>query len=106
MQDLMKRPVSLWWNYPCNDNKDGRVYTADMYSTLQEMGLPIPDKDVPLCLGLVSNPMQQGAVSKICLFGVADYSWNTKAFNNIDNWQASFPAIVDEPNVSLVRYFS
>ena len=106
MQDLMKRPVSLWWNYPCNDNKDGRVYTADTYSTLQEMGLPIPDKDVPLCLGLVSNPMQQGAVSKICLFGVADYSWNTKAFNNIDNWLASFPAIVDEPNVSLVRYLA
>ncbi len=37
---------------------------------------------------------------------MADYSWNTKAFNNIDNWQASFPAIVDEPNVSLVRYLA
>ena len=34
MKNLMKRPVALWWNYPCNDNKDGRIYTSDMYIKL------------------------------------------------------------------------
>ena len=58
------------------------------------MGLPMPDSSVPQCLGIVSNPMQQGEVAKICLFGVADYSWNTKSFNTKQNWDASFPAIV------------
>ncbi len=106
MHKLMKRPVSMWWNYPCNDNKDGRVYTADMYSTLLEMGLPIPDKDVPSCLGLVSNPMQQGAVAKICLFGVADYAWNTKAFDTRANWNASFPAIVGERTAPLYAFLA
>lgn len=106
MEKLMKRPLSMWWNYPCNDNKDGRVYTADMYSTLQEMGLPIPDNDVPMCMGLVSNPMQQGTVSKICLFGVADYSWNTKAFDTRTNWQASFPAIVGKHDAPLYAFLA
>ena len=106
MQQLMKRPLSMWWNYPCNDNRDGRVYTADMYSTLQEMGLPVPDSDVPMCMGLVSNPMQQGAVSKICLFGVADYAWNTKAFDTRANWQASFPAIVEKRNAPLFGFLA
>ncbi len=106
MENLMKRPVALWWNYPCNDNKDGRIYTADMYSTLTEMGLPIPDKNVPSCLGLVSNPMQQGTVAKICLFGVADYSWNTNAFDTKANWKAAFPAIIGKELAPLYNYLA
>lgn len=106
MEKLMKRPVALWWNYPCNDNKDGRIYTADMYSTLHEMGLPTPDKEVPQCLGMVSNPMQQGTVAKICLFGVADYSWNSAAFNTMANWEASFPAIIGKEVAPLYNYLA
>lgn len=106
MEKLMKRPVALWWNYPCNDNKDGRIYTADMYSTLHEMGLPTPDKEVPQCLGMVSNPMQQGEVAKICLFGVADYSWNSSAFDTKANWEASFPAIIGNEFAPLYRYLA
>lgn len=106
MQELMKRPVALWWNYPCNDNKDGRVYTADMFSTLHEMGLPTPDDAIPQCLGVVSNPMQQGEVAKICLFGVADYAWNNRAFRSIENWKASFSRIVGEENAQLYNYLA
>ena len=106
MEQLMKRPVALWWNYPCNDNKDGRIYTADMYTTLHEMGLPTPETEIPQCLGMVSNPMQQGEVAKICLFGVADYAWNNSAFNPQRNWEASFPRIVGSANAPLYRYLS
>lgn len=106
MEQLMRRPVALWWNYPCNDNKDGRIYTADMYTTLHEMGLPTPETEIPQCLGMVSNPMQQGEVAKICLFGVADYAWNNRAFNPQRNWEASFPRIVGSANAPLYRYLS
>ena len=106
MQELMKRPVALWWNYPCNDNKDGRVYTADMISTLHEMGLPTPDDAIPQCLGMVSNPMQQGEVAKICLFGVADYAWNNRAFRSVENWKASFARIVGKENAPLYNYLA
>ena len=106
MKQLMKRPVALWWNYPCNDNKDGRVYTADMHTTLHEMGLPTPETEIPQCLGMVSNPMQQGEVAKICLFGVADYAWNSHAFNTRRNWEDAFTHIVGKDNAMLYKYLS
>lgn len=106
MESLMHRPVALWWNYPCNDNKDGRLYTSDMYSNLHEMGLPTPDKEIPQCLGMVSNPMQQGTVAKIALFGVADYAWNNRGFEPKTNWSASFPAIIGKERAPLYNYLA
>lgn len=106
MENLMHRPVALWWNYPCNDNKDGRLYTSDMYSNLHEMGLPTPDREIPQCLGMVSNPMQQGTVAKIALFGVADYAWNNRGFEPKSNWRASFPAIIGKDHAPLYNYLA
>lgn len=106
MENLMKRPLALWWNYPCNDNKDGRLYTSDMYSNLSEMGLPQPQREIPQCLGIVSNPMQQGTVAKIALFGVADYAWNSRGFNPQENWRAAFPAIVGKEKAPLYNYLA
>lgn len=106
MEALMHRPVALWWNYPCNDNKDGRLYTSDMYSNLHEMGLPTPDREIPQCLGIVSNPMQQGTVAKIALFGVADYAWNNRAFEPKSNWRAAFSAIIGKEHAPLYNYLA
>lgn len=44
--------------------------------------------------GIVSNPMQQGEVSKTPLFSVADYAWNHSGFNNKTSWEASFAAVL------------
>lgn len=103
MQQLMRRPVALWWNYPCNDNKDGRIYTADMFTNLHEMQLQTPDNEMPNSLGIVSNPMQQGVVAKISLFGIADYAWNNRAFNSVSNWEAAFPAVIGPQYASLYK---
>ena len=46
-----------------------------------------------LC-GIVSNPMEYGEASKIALYGVADYSWNTGAYNALDNWERGLAHIV------------
>ena len=40
--------------------------------------------------GLVANPMQEAELSKIGLFQVADYIWNTADFDVDSSWQASF----------------
>lgn len=106
MKKHMGRPVSMWWNYPCNDNQDSKLYTTDMYTTLDEMGIGHPDKNIPSSLGLVSNPMQEGEVAKITLFGVADYSWNTSGFDPKKNWNASFKAIVGEEKARAYQYVS
>ena len=46
--------------------------------------------------GVVSNPMEHGEASKLALYGVADYTWNTADFNAIDNWERGIEALTPE----------
>ena len=46
--------------------------------------------------GVVSNPMEHGEASKLALYGVADYTWNTAAYNAIDNWERGIEALTPE----------
>lgn len=76
----IKRPALYWWNYPVTDYvrhilMQGPVYGLDTGLTSEETA------------GLVSNPMEHGEASKLALYGVADYSWNIKGYNAIDNWE-------------------
>lgn len=88
--------VAWWWNYPCNDNADGQLFPLDTYANFGEMPAVVNDAKLPKVLkgglGLVSNPMQQGEVSKIPLFSVANYAWNSEAFDNMTSWKAAFGA--------------
>jgi len=94
----LKRDVAWWWNYPCNDNSDGQIYTKDMYANFFEMPSVNSNGTVPSELtggiGIVSNPMQEGEMSKVALFSVADYSWNNAGFNNTTSYKAAVKAIV------------
>ena len=76
----IKRPAYYWWNYPVTDYVrhillQGPVYGLDTQLTAKET------------CGVISNPMEHGEASKLALYGVADYSWNPKAYNAIDNWE-------------------
>ena len=94
MNEELGRPVAWWWNYPCNDNADEQIYTSDMYTNFMEMRAvdnnARMEKSLKNGLGVVSNPMQQGMVSRIALFSVADYAWNNAAFNNMTSWKKAF----------------
>ena len=94
MHTELGRPVAWWWNYPCNDNADEQIYTSDMYTNFMEMRAVDNNvrlqKELKNCLGVVSNPMQQGMVSRIALFSVADYAWNNAKFDNMTSWKKAF----------------
>lgn len=98
VKQYLNRDVAWWWNYPCNDNDHNKLFPMDMYSNFGDEsridGNARVDNNLTACLGVLSNPMQQGEVSKIALFSVADYAWNNDAFDNASSWQASFPRIV------------
>ena len=98
VRQYLGRDVGWWWNYPCNDNSDGQIYTKDMYANFFEMPQVNSNGTVPSTLtggvGIVSNPMQEGEMSKVALFSVADYSWNTGGFNNLKSYQAAVRAVV------------
>ncbi len=77
----IKRPALIWWNFPVTDyiknfNMQGPVYGLTEDATTANMA------------GLVSNPMEHGEASKLALYGVADYTWNVKAYKPLENWEA------------------
>lgn len=94
------RPMGWWWNYPCNDNADSRIYPMDMYSNFVDMPAIGNNSRLPSglnqCQGIVANPMQQGEVAKTSLFSIADYAWNNTAFNNEQSWEASFKGLIQD----------
>jgi len=83
----IKRPALYWWNFPVTDYVrpillQGPVYGLDTSLTSNEVA------------GLISNPMEHGEASKLALYGVADYSWNTPAYNPLDNWERALVEIM------------
>ncbi|WP_206191361.1 beta-N-acetylglucosaminidase domain-containing protein, partial [Streptomyces niveiscabiei] len=77
------RKVFLWDNYPVNDygQAEGRLLLAP-YSA-REPGLHAQ------LSGLVLNPMNQAAASKVALFGGADFAWNDASYDAQRAWRAA-----------------
>ena len=85
----IKRPALFWWNYPVTDYArhimmQGPVYGLSPILTANETR------------GLVSNPMEHGEASKLALYSVADYTWNTQAYNPIDSWERGLESLAKE----------
>ena len=92
-----------------------KIFVADTYANFADEKHIHYDKDLEKDLQvktIIINPMQQGELSKIPLFGVADYTWNMDTFNNMENWKASLPAVLGkemaqdfETIVPYLRYY-
>lgn len=94
----LRRDLSWWWNYPCNDQDPTKLFVMDTYSNFRDEthidNLSHLERKLSGLQTLIINPMQQGELSKIALFGVADYAWNNMGFENYSNWEAAIPAVV------------
>lgn len=103
MNQELGRDMAWWWNYSCNDNARGQIYPMDMYSNFHDMrqvdGNARMPQQLSHCLGLISNPMQQGEIAKTSLFSVADFAWNNDGFDNLKSWEASFQALIADPTL-------
>lgn len=80
LNSRIKRPGFYWWNYPVTDYARQYVLQGPTYG----LDTTLTEKDLS---GLVSNPMEHGEASKLALYGVADYAWNIKTYNPMDNWE-------------------
>lgn len=108
--DDLGRNVAWWWNYPCNDNDMTKLFVCDTYNNFADEkwidGKATLPKKLEGASALISNPMQQGAASKIALFGVADYGWNNAAFDNMADFRAAVKGVVGKEKASSFEYLT
>ena len=101
------RNTSWWWNYPCNDNDVTKLFTMDTYANFRDErhinNLARLEPQLQGTDAVIINPMQQGEVSKIALFSVADYTWNNRAFDNHRSYDAAIPAVVGRAYADAFR---
>ncbi|GHI00059.1 beta-N-acetylglucosaminidase domain-containing protein [Neobacillus kokaensis] len=91
VKDLIGRDSYVWLNWPVNGYKKNRLLLGK---------LDILKPGTHNISGVVSNPLEFAELSKVALFGVADYTWNIDEFNVEKSWQESFkyvaPEVADE----------
>lgn len=85
----IKRPALFWWNFPVSDYcrnylLQGPSYGLDTTLTSAQVA------------GVESNPMEHGEASKLALYGVADYTWNSHDYNPMDNWERALVEVAPE----------
>ncbi len=101
------RETAWWWNYPCNDNDVTKLFPMDMYTNFSDEkhidGKARLEATLQGTNTLIINPMQQGEVSKIALFSVADYAWNHKTYDNRQSWLAALPAVVGKDRAEALQ---
>ncbi len=85
-----RRPPFVWWNFPVNDYCRTKLLLGRTY------GL---DNGVEVS-GFVANPMENCEANKIAIFGVADWCWNSAAFDSAKNWESAFGYIYPDPEVA------
>ncbi|MBQ4614808.1 MAG: beta-N-acetylglucosaminidase domain-containing protein [Akkermansia sp.] len=82
VNEHVKRPTFIWWNWPCNDFKRSRLSMGRTY------GLDTSHEMKNQMSGFVANPMEHAEASKVGLFGVANYTWNIEQFESHSSWIA------------------
>ncbi|WP_433236857.1 beta-N-acetylglucosaminidase domain-containing protein [Streptosporangium sp. CA-135522] len=92
--------ILVWDNYPVNDYNAGRLSIAAY--TGRENGLS------ESLVGIISNPMNQAAVSKIPLYSFGDFGWNDTAYDAERSWQRALAEVAggDQTTVQALRDFA
>lgn len=77
----------MWLNWPVNDVNHARLVMGPAENCILNTG------GVTGFKGIVTNPLEQAEASKTSLFAIADYAWNTKAFDCETSWADCFQYI-------------
>jgi len=79
IQTIFKNKILVWYNYPVNDMARNRLFMGPTTGLSNDLGDNI--------IGITSNPMNESESSKIPLYTIADYTWNTKNYDSKRSWE-------------------
>lgn len=91
------RKAYIWWNFPVSDFVRDHILLGPAYGN----GLDIAGD----MSGFVSNPMEHAEASKIALYGIADYTWNMKAYDSARDWDKAIADLLPG-NAGALRTFA
>ena len=92
----IKRNAYIWLNYPVNDYCVDHMLMGPTYGN---------DLDIaPMLAGFTSNPMEYAEASKVSLYSIADYTWNTIQYDADASWQRAMEYLVPQ-NTDEFRLF-
>lgn len=91
------KDMAVWWNYPVNDYCDQKMLMAPLHNL---------NPDLDNVTGFYSNPMNQAEASKVALYSIADYTWNTDSFEYMKSWERSIEELTPEVASEFKRFAS
>ena len=79
INEQIGRKAYIWLNYPVTDYCIDHLLMGPTYGN----GLDIANEVSGFC----SNPMEYAEASKVSLFSIAEYTWNTEVYDEQASWQ-------------------
>lgn len=92
----IQRPAFVWWNFPVSD------YVRDHLLMGASYGLDT--QAAHAMSGFVSNPMERAEPSKVAIFSVADYAWNTDQYNADQSWKDAMTELMPNAPEAFYRF--
>lgn len=93
----IRRKSYIWWNFPVSDFVRDHILLGPAYGN---------DLDIAGTMaGFVSNPMEHAEASKVSLYGIADYTWNMKAYDYKRDWERGIQNLLPG-NAEALRTFA
>ena len=83
--NIYGKNMMLWWNYPVNDYKEGKLALGPMYGFDNNLDEKLN--------GFIINPMRFAEASKISILTGADYGWNTKGYDYNRSWDNALEVV-------------
>ena len=96
VNERIQRPAYFWWNFPVNDYCQDHLLMGASYG--------LDTEAIGTMNGFVSNPMIFAEASKVSLFGVGMYAWNTKRYDPKKAWEEACNFIMPEANLAFLTF--
>lgn len=79
INERIKRPAYIWWNFPVSDYVRDHLLMGPVYGNDTQIADQMS--------GFVTNPMEHAEASKIAIYGVASYAWNPEKYDSDKTWK-------------------
>lgn len=97
INERIGRKGFVWFNFPVNDYVRDHLLLGPVYGNAADVATDVA--------GFVSNPMEYAQASKIALYSIADYTWNTDTYDADHSWLRSLATLLPT-NSEALRIFA